>query len=123
MYVLGTMEPSLWPQNYQILTVFHWKIIILIVLELFVRGHTFVSLINLLENYAVIVLLLFFRFIFILCVAVFGLYGCLWTICISGAHRGQNRTIDLLVLKLWMTVSCSVDSGSQIQTLCKSKCS
>lgn len=54
----------------------------------------------------------FCKFNCILCGWVFCLYVCMCTMCVPGAHRGQQRTSDPPGLELQIVVSRHVGAGS-----------
>lgn len=39
-------------------------------------------------------------------------YTCVCTMYVPGAHKSQERVLDVLELELWMVVNCHEDGGN-----------
>lgn len=52
----------------------------------------------------------------LLCWCMFWLDVCKGTTCVSGAHIDQKSILDLLELKLWSSVSCSMGAGIKLES-------
>lgn len=48
------------------------------------------------------------------------MYVCLYTVCVSSAHRGRKKALDPLGLEFRMLTGHMVDAGNQTQALSRS---